>query len=259
MGSKLPARQVVLYYHAVPTALRGSFGRQMDQLLRMATIVQADYRGPLSSGCRYVSVTFDDAFVSVIENALPELQRRRIPCTIFVPTGCLGYAPSWISSAHPDACQAVASREMLAALASDSLVMFGSHSVSHPDFRSLDDESARAELVKSKSELESLLKRNVGLFSFPHGAFKRRSLELARESGYSRVFTIEPTTLAGDEEVCGRVRVEPDDWLIELRLKATGAYRWLAPASAWKRRIRNSATERRKLASTEPGTVRWDQ
>jgi peptidoglycan/xylan/chitin deacetylase (PgdA/CDA1 family) len=92
---------VVLYYHAVRPEERASFGRQMDELLSIGSPIRADRREPLQPGRRYVAVTFDDGFVSVVENALPELRDRRIPCTIFVPTGSLGTRPSWLNSRTP--------------------------------------------------------------------------------------------------------------------------------------------------------------
>jgi peptidoglycan/xylan/chitin deacetylase (PgdA/CDA1 family) len=131
----------------------------------------------------------------------------------------------------------VASAEVLRTVADQPLVRIGSHSVSHPDFTRIDDEQARDELTRSKATLEEILQREVTSFSFPHGAHTQRSLDLARECGYARVFTIDPvpTADAHDEFSVGRVRVEPQDWPIEFRLKALGAYRGMARASAIKR------------------------
>lgn len=232
------ASTVVLYYHAIPAGSRPQFAAQMDMLQRLTVPVDAEHDTHGTIG-RSSAVTFDDAFVSVVDHALPELRTRSIPCTIFVPTGSLGHRPGWIGTSHPDGGEVVASPEMLRAIASDPLVGIGSHSVSHPNFRRLDDASARDELIRSKRDLESLLGKPVRSFSFPHGAYTPRSLELARECGYTRVFTIEPERLNGAPRslTVGRVRVEPTDWPIEFRLKAIGAYRWMVHASALKRRL----------------------
>ena len=66
----------------------------------------------------------------------------------------------------------------------------------------------------------------------------QRSLDLARQVGYTRVFTIEPTMArpAMDQFAVGRVQVDPDDWPMEFRLKAT---RRLPLAAAGDRRGRN--------------------
>ena len=194
---------------------------------------------PLPKGRRYSAVTFDDAFMSVVENALPELRARKIPCTIFVPTGSIGRHPSWIGPSHEDAAEVVAPAEVLRTIADQPLVRIGSHSVSHPDFRRLDEAQARDELTGSKATLEEILGREVKSFSFPHGAHTPRSLDLARQCGYTRVFTIDPVQLRDPREgfAIGRVRVEPHDWPIEFRLKVLGAYRWMARASAMKREL----------------------
>lgn len=232
---------VVLYYHAIPAGSRREFASQMDQLMRLAEPIDIESNDFQGSSRRRSAVTFDDAFLSVVENALPELHVRGIPCTIFVPTGCLGRHPEWIGPSHPDAGEVVASADLLRSIASNPLVGIGSHSVSHPNFRRLDEVQARDELSRSRKVLEELLGRPVRSFSFPHGAYTPRSLELVQECGYARAFTIEPFRLddSRDEFTVGRVRVEPSDWPIEFRLKVIGAYRWMVHASALKRRLLN--------------------
>jgi peptidoglycan/xylan/chitin deacetylase (PgdA/CDA1 family) len=120
-------------------------------------------------------------------------------------------------------------------------VRIGSHSVSHPNFRLLDDEQARRELAESKADLEKITGRQVRSFSFPHGAYTARCLTLARQCGYAQVYTIAPglTKAPRDEFIVGRVCADPSDWPIEFRLKALGAYLWMVWASAFKRGLRN--------------------
>jgi peptidoglycan/xylan/chitin deacetylase (PgdA/CDA1 family) len=239
LGGQPTTECVVLYYHAIRAAARERFASQMDELARLSVPVDIEDGEPLSEGVRYSAVTFDDAFMSVVENALPELRARKIPCMIFVPTGSLGRYPSWIGASHEDAAEIVASAEVVRMIADEPLIRIGSHSVSHPDFRRLDDGQAMEELTGSKATLEEILGREVKSFSFPHGAHTPRSLDLARECGYTRVFTIDPVRLRNPREAfaIGRVRVGPQDWPIEFRLKALGAYRWMARASAMKRQL----------------------
>lgn len=239
MGRRSATECTVLYYHAIRAQARRRFAAQMDQLARLSIPIDFDSREPLAEGSRYSAVTFDDGFMSVVENALPELRARLIPCTIFVPTASIGRHPSWIGPSHEDAGEVVAAAEVLRAISDQSLVRIGSHSVSHPDFRLLDDGEAREELMRSRATLEEITGREVKSFSFPHGAHTRRSLELARQCGYARVFTIEPERLRDPREgfAIGRVRVEASDWPIEFRLKVLGAYRWMVRATILKRRL----------------------
>jgi peptidoglycan/xylan/chitin deacetylase (PgdA/CDA1 family) len=228
---------VVIYYHAISAAQRARFAHQMDLLVRLAKPVPAELLALPSSGARYCAVTFDDGFLSVLENALPELARRNIPATFFVPTGCLGGPPAWVQAASPARQERVLSAEQLAGLKDHRLLAIGSHSISHPNFLKLDAAQARRELEQSKAQLEDILSRKVALFSFPHGECDARTIALARAAGYDRVFTINPcNALTGpDNFVQGRVLVDPADWPLEFRLKVQGAYRWLAkslPSSA---------------------------
>ena len=222
---------VALYYHAAPARHRELFARQMDLLLRVAEPVSTESPPAMQPGKRYVAVTFDDGFVSVLENAAPELKSRRIPWTMFVPSGFLGRTPAWLRNGHPTAGRdRVMTGDEIRSLARDPLVTIGSHSVNHPDFLRLDAATADREFLDSKRELEALLERPVELFSFPHGACDEHLARQARKSGYRRVFTIEPERIDPSSSmlVVGRVAVEPDDWPIEFRLKLLGAYRWLA-------------------------------
>jgi len=234
-----PGGCVVLYYHEVRAEGRTRFARQMDALLRYARPVRADRTEPLAPGVRYAAVTFDDGYQNVVENALPELEKRRIPSTMFIVTESLGTRPRWLEDPRDLAkAEKVMSVDQLRNLPSD-LVTVGSHTLTHPKLPSLSENEARMELLESRARLEELLNRPVNLFSFPHGAFNKELIQWCREAGYARVFTILPVPAFSrpDEFVTGRVSVDPTDWPLEFRLKLLGAYRWLPIAFALKRRL----------------------
>jgi peptidoglycan/xylan/chitin deacetylase (PgdA/CDA1 family) len=111
----------------------------------------------------------------------------------------------------------------------ENLVTLGSHTLTHPFLPSIGDDEARREIAGSRTALEGILNRKIGLFSFPFGGFNQRSIELCREAGYDRVFTTLPNfaLVQPNEFVVGRVRVDPTDSPLEFRLKLAGAYRWL--------------------------------
>src|SRR5688572_4210366 len=143
---------VVLYYHAIRPEQRGAFARQMDTLLRVARPWRLDAR-PNPVGPAYVAVTFDDGYTSVMENAFPELKKRDIPFTVFVPSGSLGERPSWVRSPdHPFWNERVVSKEELRAWAAEPLLTVGSHTVNHPRLTTIAAEEATRELANSKTE-----------------------------------------------------------------------------------------------------------
>ena len=247
-GKKLPGTCVVLYYHAVPSEQRARFAHQMDLLVRYARPVKAENRVPLEDGVHYAAVAFHDAFVSVCDNALPELARRGIPSTLFVPSGYLGRQQGWIKDdRHSDYWEVVVDAARLQSLDRE-LVSIGSHTVSHTDLAALSPGQASEELDQSRTELESILGRQVSLFAFPYGRFNQELTNLSKQAGYQRVFTIRPELAfsTAEEFVTGSCAVSPTDWGLEFRLKLLGAYQWLPWLYRVRGKIKASVSARRK-------------
>jgi peptidoglycan/xylan/chitin deacetylase (PgdA/CDA1 family) len=176
-------------------------------------------------------VTFDDGFRNVLENAVPGLVERNMPATVFVPSGNLGRTPDWwMSDGSADANERVVTAEEVRAVIATELVSIGSHAVSHRALTALCESDLDHELCASRAGLETLTGRPVEALAFPYGAYDERVLAHARRAGYTRAFTIEATVhrADADEFLMGRVRVEPDDWPVEVWLKLRGGYQWLA-------------------------------
>jgi peptidoglycan/xylan/chitin deacetylase (PgdA/CDA1 family) len=229
LRSPLPGRCMVLYYHAVPAHHRELFARQLDAILQCARPIPSNPAAPLTPGFRYVSITFDDGFVSVLQNAAPELARRRIPWTIFVPSGCLGRQPDWLRSPHAAARQdRVMTSEELRKLIRDPLVTVASHTVNHTNLLEVDSHRAFEELARSRADLEAVVGRPVVQFSYPFGARTAALDQQARAAGYTRVFCSDPVHAfrSNNEAATGRASVDPDMPRLEFRLKLLGAYRW---------------------------------
>jgi peptidoglycan/xylan/chitin deacetylase (PgdA/CDA1 family) len=238
LGKKSQPKCVVLYYHCVEKQQAERFAHQLDIIRKTAQIIPSDKVGALRNGKHYVVITFDDGFVDLIENALPELSKQRIPATIFVPTGYLGRVADWFRK-NGDKSKKVMDAEQLKHITNNELILIGSHCVTHSSLLSMTDNEAKNELIQSKNQLENTLGKNIVLLSYPHGEFSKSHVELAREAGYKRAFSIEPTLmrLTSDEFVVGRVNTNPNDWGLEFYLKIMGAYRWITFASSLKSRI----------------------
>jgi peptidoglycan/xylan/chitin deacetylase (PgdA/CDA1 family) len=230
------AEPVVMTYHAVRPEDVPNFERQMQHLSRRTTRVFPDDRRP-PNGRPPVAVTFDDAFQSVFDNALPVMARHGIPATIFTPTGYLGCAAGWIERGGVANPPAVVSEDVLAS-ANRTRVRFASHTVSHPHLASLDRGVLRYELAQSKRALEGLIGEPVTMLSLPYGSCSPPVLEEARAAGYERVFANVPVTRGAGPGLVGRINVTPADWPLEFRLKARGAYGWMALAVPAKRAVR---------------------
>jgi peptidoglycan/xylan/chitin deacetylase (PgdA/CDA1 family) len=231
LGRKNPGTCIVLYYHLVKDTERSRFAHQMDMLLRLAMPISLEGQPKIQSGIHYVAVTFDDAFRDSLYNALPEMEKKNIPVTVFVPTGCLGLSAPWLSVDEYEVHGGIVMvKEELREMAKNPLVSLGSHCITHKALPSLNDAEAKEEIFRSKADLEKILGNEVMSLSFPHGAFETKILEWAQDAGYSHVYSVEPLPafLHPDEYVTGRFRVDPTDWGMEFRLKVLGSYRWLS-------------------------------
>jgi peptidoglycan/xylan/chitin deacetylase (PgdA/CDA1 family) len=249
LGRPTQTKCVILAYHAVSAKERLRFSRQMDFLQRSAQPVGADVKSLPAQGGQFVAVTFDDGLENILENALPELKKRRIPATLFIVTDLLGRTRDWEHHGGDDTRhEKVMTLEQLHQLLADSeLITIGSHTLTHPMLTRIGKQELDRQLLGSRQKLEHLLNREVTLFSFPYGAFNELAVEACREARYERVFTALPVLAfsSASEFVTGRVGVAPADWSIEFRLKLAGAYRWLPQAYVLKRRV---------VSALHPGT-----
>ncbi len=234
VGIKARPRLVILYYHDIPVVSRARFARQMDKLMRRATVVGADWRGGPVKG-RVCAITFDDAFVSVIDNALPELAKRQLPSTIFVPVGALGQTPGWDMESHYTPHEIVSDEHLIRSLPS-SLVTLGAHTLTHPYLSRVPRATARAEIEQSRTLLSAMIGQDVRQMSFPYGDYDQDVLAMCKAAGYDLVYGIAPTTVDPQDNafIRGRVTVSPDDGDLDFFLKMSGGYAWMSLASTLK-------------------------
>ena len=220
-------RRSIIYYHGVQKKDVCKFEKQMAYLAKNCRVVGTseigEFKADISSA---VAITFDDAFVSVLENAIPVLKKHGLTAGIFVPTGNLAQPPHWVM---PDNCseknEIVMSSDQLRKLDKDGFAVL-SHTVSHSDLTAVDDDRLQSELQRSKDTLEEILGHEIVGISYPHGAFNDRVCRLAGKIGYKLGFTIEPTMLSSntDSLKIGRFAASPGDSLLKFRLKINGAY-----------------------------------
>ena len=81
-------RKVVLCYHSLKAEAVVNFRRQMEYLVgRFEVVKPSEILSAEPRNKTMVAVTFDDAFTSFYENAVPVLKEFDISVGIFVPTG----------------------------------------------------------------------------------------------------------------------------------------------------------------------------
>jgi peptidoglycan/xylan/chitin deacetylase (PgdA/CDA1 family) len=127
-----------------------------------------------------VCVTFADNYLGFFTYAYPILQRRHIPCAMFVHTGYVG---SPIGRPKMNWAQ-------LVELDRHGLVSVESQTVTHPlDLRTMDSNKVQAEMTHSKIDLERHLGHPIQFVAYPNGKFDHRSETAARSAGYLMGFS----------------------------------------------------------------------
>jgi peptidoglycan/xylan/chitin deacetylase (PgdA/CDA1 family) len=154
---------------------------------RAATFTEA-VRSPPAR--KTVAVTFDDAFRSVLDHAVPVLRRLGIPATMFVPTayvgdGGLAVWPTldrYLGGPFEQELRLLTWAE-LSGLAGEGWEI-GSHTCTHPHLRRVDDGVLARELVESRRECEDRLGRPCRSFAYPYGDVDARVVRAVKQAGY---------------------------------------------------------------------------
>lgn len=251
---------LILCYHAVsedwpselavrPARLEAQLRHLLRRGYRPATVTEA-LRSPPAE--KTVAITFDDAYRSVIERALPVLSRHRAPATVFAPTAYVGDGglpafsalSQWAGTPHEEELRCMSWDDLRTLAAAGWEV--GSHSRTHPVLPALGEAELDAELAGSRAACEEAMQRPCTSLAYPFGAHDSRVAARAEAAGYELAagldtgLAIAPASLARP----GR----PADAFALFRAgiyRGDGWPRFLAKASPPVQRLRASGPIRR--------------
>jgi peptidoglycan/xylan/chitin deacetylase (PgdA/CDA1 family) len=119
-------------------------------------------------------VTFDDGHLSNYTIVFPLLESLGVKATFFINTGSIG-KPGFLDW------------NMVVEMQKKGNV-FGSHGHNHLKMTDISLQESKYEFIKSKELYELNTGMEISLFSFPHGLYNNRLLELSIECGYSNCF-----------------------------------------------------------------------
>ena len=198
---------VVLCYHAVddlsadpvlrpfgvPADLLGAQLRALRRLGRRFITLDAlldglDGRAPLPR--RSVLVTFDDAYVSVLEAGAPELLRQAVPAVVFAVAGQIGGTNVWDTSQGTMALSLLDADGLRGLEAADCEI--GSHAATHRRLTDIEPPAVDEELAGSADVLEQIGLPRPRALAYPHGDVDERVAAAALSAGYAAAFTIDP-------------------------------------------------------------------
>lgn len=148
---------------------------------------------------RRISLTFDDGYRSVWEEAAPVLERANAPATLFFTTGYAGRDSRWPTLPSDAPVFPLMGWEEVRDLHARGWSI-EAHTVTHPDLRALSDAEIEREFRESNDEIEGQTGRRPRALAYPYGHFDARSLRIAR-THYALAVTVQ---MAGVDR--------PPDW-----------------------------------------------
>jgi peptidoglycan/xylan/chitin deacetylase (PgdA/CDA1 family) len=237
---------IVLCYHALSPSWEAAlsttperFDRQLELLARRGFrgVTFAEMVGSPRRG-KTVAVTFDDAYLSVLELARPILDRHGLPATVFAPTdGVDAGEPliwpgidQWHGGPHEQDLQPMSWTQLRGLAAAGWEI--GSHTLTHPHLTRLDDDALRDELVRSRAICEERLGGPCTTLAYPYGDVDARVVAAAAAAGYRAAASLPGRMGSRDALDWPRIGVYFVDHDRRFRLKVSPAVRRLRQLTA---------------------------
>lgn len=190
LGSRSETGVRILNYHNVGpasdqlTVAPSRFLRQLE-LIEEVGLPVVDLRELLDPDKPHDSnvlvITFDDGYRDLLEYAIPAIEKRGWPATVFVVPGA---ADGYVRYPWYGADQAVISWDEMREVEARGFIRFEPHTLTHPDLPALDAASAEREIRGSKDAVEAALGRPSRSFCYPGGFFGQREVDLVARAGF---------------------------------------------------------------------------
>ena len=199
-------------------------GYRTATLAEIAGILNA----PSTATDKRVVITFDDGYRDFYSEAFPVLNQYGFTATMFLPT-------AYIS----DSRVRFKGRDCLTWKEVQELkrygILFGSHTVNHPQLRELNMGAVNEEIVKSKLTIEEKLGCVVDTFAYPYafpqtdGDFKKLLRDSLRRAGYQNgvCTTVGRANRRSETLFLERLPVNSCDDTPLFAAKLGGAYNWV--------------------------------
>jgi peptidoglycan/xylan/chitin deacetylase (PgdA/CDA1 family) len=192
------------------------FKRQIELLSKYFEFVSLDevVASKPNSKQRLASITFDDGFLSVKEQALRYLQSKRIPFSVFVNSMAIKHNRLFYGASVPDINRTYDKKVFLdesdvKELAAEGVVI-GNHSSTHKDLAECDAASLKEEVLDNKVYIEELTGAAVRHLALPFGKrehYSEHVLNFCYSVGHDYVYTTNPSffDLTNGERLIPRV------------------------------------------------------
>jgi peptidoglycan/xylan/chitin deacetylase (PgdA/CDA1 family) len=235
---------LALAYHAVtptwsnPLAMDPpTFEQQVRKLAERGYTGVTLTEAALEPGGRpVVAITFDDAFASVAEWAVPILRKQAWPATVFAVTEAVegGGPMSWLvesEGAAPDGELLPLTWDQLADLSTLGWEI-GSHSRTHRLLSRLPDDDLHAELAGSRQDVVDHLGACTS-FSYPWGEVSPRAIAAAEAAGYVAASGLSGRFLRHNPMAVPRFAIASTDDAHRFRLKTSNTFALMRSTPLW--------------------------
>ena len=247
-GGQSESDVLVLCYHAVSTTWTADVSVTPEALEAQLTgLVRAGWRGATFQEAvtqprwrRTLAVTFDDAFLSVLDRAYPILARLGLPATVFAPTAFLSDQRGRLEWPGIDMWTHTPSAPELTAMSWEDLRFLvahgweiGSHTQSHPLLTKVDDETLRRELEDSGRECSANVGAPCRTLAYPYGDVDARVADAAGAAGYTAAAALSSSLRNDGAHRWPRVGIYHDDQMWRFRLKVDRTVRRIRASRMW--------------------------
>ncbi|MFY8330823.1 polysaccharide deacetylase family protein [Vagococcus carniphilus] len=147
---------------------------------------------------KIVWITLDDGYLNNYTDGFPIFKELKM-------NGTINYITSKIENSS------YFNLNQMKEMSQNEFISIESHTVSHLDLNTLEDDHIRSELKDSKEWLDNNLKQNTSLLCYPAGRYDERVKQIAEETGYKMAVTTEPGYAKKSDGLFAlkRVRVSP--------------------------------------------------
>ncbi|GAB2451811.1 hypothetical protein GCM10027062_35790 [Nocardioides hungaricus] len=164
-------------------------------------------------GPRAFLVTIDDGFTSVLDLAVPVLERLGVPALLYVPADLVGGTARWLPR---PADQALLDADALRHLHDRPLVELGAHGADHTDLRRRTPLELEHQVRRAHDTLAELTGARVRSFAYPFGGHDHAARSAVAAVGFEVGFSVFDDV---GRHAISRIDVNATDSLGSFRLK----------------------------------------
>jgi len=219
-------------YHSVDdnskffTISRNDFERQMAYLagkgyhvVPLPHLVSMIKRRKSVAGC--VALTFDDGYEDFYTNAIPILQKYKLPATVFLATGLIGKTYNTVDGEE----LSMMNKETALRVCKEKDIYCMPHTVTHPNLRDISLEESIREIESSRIDVEGISKREARVFAYPKGRYTQKIINYLRNKNWDAAVTVNPGLVHMNSDIfsLSRNAVDSSTSFTQFKGKVSGA------------------------------------